>query len=98
MSNLTTLERARQSLTAALAPACEGRADAAAPYLFEAELRLIRGGREDLGHALAEERAQGVCRAGTRQAIRETINKVDAELEPGVETPGFVPASDGGDR
>lgn len=95
--NTQKLGRAKQQLVDALdAARCDDPA-AAACTLRLAEYTLLRHGREDLGHRLGQAVDDGdVTDAATRREIREVAQKLDAELEPGIETPGFRRASDGG--
>jgi len=101
-ANTTTLGRAKQSLIDALDASRAGTpgdaaAHAAARGVFAAELRLRRAGREDLGVRLAAV-DDAVTSAACRRELRQVASKIDAEIEPGVETAGFRPASDGGER
>lgn len=103
MRNTQRIEEARMSLTQAVtrsqAASCpedaEGRATK--EHVLAAELRLRRGGREDLGHRLAGVLDDDVSDSEARVELRQIISKIDAELEPGVATvDSFRRASDGG--
>jgi hypothetical protein len=104
MTNLTLVEQARQSLAAAVtrSTAADTEADpdgrAASEHLFAAELKLRKGGREDLGHRLgAVVDDADVTTADARTEMREVMSKIDAELSPEVAaTTAFRAASDGG--
>jgi len=104
MTNLTLVEQARQSLACAknrsqdaTHPADpDGRA--VSEHLFAAELKLRKGGREDLGHRLgAVVDDVDVTTSDARAEMREVMSKIDAELSPQVAaTTAFRAASDGG--
>ena len=104
MTNLTLVEQARQSLAQAVTRSTEAShpADpdgrAAREHLFAAELKLRKGGREDLGHRLgAVVDDADVTTADARAEMREVMSKIDAELSPQVAaTTAFRAASDGG--
>lgn len=103
MRNTQRLESARMSLAQAITRStAAGHPDdpdgrAAAEHVLAAELRLRRGGREDLGCQLPS--ASGdVTSSDARVTMREICQKLDAELEPDVTTGSFVAASDGGQR
>lgn len=104
MTNLTLVEQARQSLAAAVtrSTAATHEADpdgrAASEHLFAAELKLRKGGREDLGHRLgAVVDDADVTTSEARAEMREVMSKIDAELAPEVAaTTAFRAASDGG--
>jgi len=102
MTNLTRVEQARQSLAAAVtrSTAASHEADpdgrAASEHLFAAELKLRKGGREDLGHRLGAVVDDDVTTAAARREFREIAQQIDAELSPAVSTDSFRPASDGG--
>ena len=108
MTNLTLVEQARQSLAAAVTRSTEASHEAdpdgraASEHLFAAELKLRKGGREDLGFRLSviPDEAE-ITDAEARQEMREVCQLIDAEIEPGVEAHhGFEPASaitDGGE-
>lgn len=98
MRNCERLASAKQRAVSALEPSRDGAADAAATQLLAAELTLIRGGREDLGHRLAAARDGDVTGSDCRTEIRQVVQLIDAELEPSVTTDSFVAASDGGER
>jgi len=100
--NAQKLGRAKQSLIDALDASRAGTPGDAAAHaakrgVFAAELRLRRAGREDLGVRLAAV-DDAVTSAACRRELRQVASKIDAEIEPGVETAGFRPASDGGER
>lgn len=98
------LRRARMSLAQAItrsaaAPDTDaGRA--AAESALAADLRLRRGGREDLGDRVAQVLGDDddVTTAAARRELRQVAQLVDAELEPSVSTGSFRAASDGGVR
>jgi len=103
MPNLSLVEAARQSLaqavtrsTAAANPADpDGRATS--EHLFAAELKLRKGGREDLGLRLgAVVDDADVTTAEARAEMRQVMSKIDAELSPAVAGSPFRAASDGG--
>lgn len=104
MRNTEQLKNARMSLTAAVTRShaahhpkdAEGRATQ--EHALAADLRLRRGGREDLGDSVADVLDGDVTTADARKELREIAQKIDAELEPDVFTHSFVPASDGGER
>ena len=100
------LRRARMSLAQAItrsaaAPAPDTDAGrAAAESALAADLRLRRGGREDLGDRVAQVLGDDddVTSAAARRELRQVAQLVDAELEPSVSTGSFRAASDGGVR
>lgn len=103
MINTDRIEQARMSLTQAVtrsqaaANAHDPDGRATEEHVLAAELRLRRGGREDLGHRLADVLDGDVTRAESRREMRQIISKIDAELEPSVSTKrSFRRASDGG--
>ena len=106
MTNLTLVEQARQSLAQAVtrSTAASHAADpdgrAASEHLLAAELKLRKGGREDLGHRLgAVVDDADVTTSEARAEMREVMSKIDAELSPQVAaTTAFRAASDGGDQ
>ena len=67
-------------------------------HALAADLRLRRGGREDLGDRVASVLDGDVTTAAARRELREVAQLIDAELSPDVSTASFVPASDGGER
>ena len=104
MRNTDRLKAARMSLTAAVTRSqaasdpndAEGRATA--EHALAADLRLRRGGREDLACRVASVCDGDLTTPAARTELREIVQLIDAELEPDVTTASFVPASDGGER
>lgn len=102
MRNTNRLEAARMSLTAAVTRSHaadtehdpEGRATQ--EHALAADLRLRRGGREDLGDRVAQVLDDDVTTAAARREFREVAQQIDAELSPAVSTDSFRPASGGG--
>ena len=104
MRNTDRLEAARMSLTAAVTRShaagdtadADGRATQ--EHALAADMRLRRGGREDLAERVAAVLDDDVTTAAARHELRTVAQKIDAELAPAVSTASFVPASDGGER
>jgi len=104
MRNTQILGRAKQSLTDAINRSCDARlladpdGQAAKTHAFAAELKLRRGGRPDLARRLEAVLTGDVTTTEARRELRTLAQKLEAELDPNVNTASFVPASDGGER
>ena len=104
MRNTDRLAGARMSLTAALTRSKAARHPndaegiATQEHALAADLRLRRGGREDLACRVATVLDGDVTSSDARRELREVAQKIDAELSPDVSTRSFIPASDGGER
>lgn len=104
MTDVDELKRARISLAQAVTRSCDGDTFADKRAVDEhrkaAESRLRHAGRDDLGFRIKHDLPAGATE--TRENLREVMQLIDVELEPGLEVKrGFEPAepvADGGER